>query len=279
MPSNNPLQQYFRQPSIFIRLPSQGQFYPEGTLDMPPNQEIPVYPMTAIDEISYRTPDALFNGSAVIAVMQSCIPNIKNPWAIPAIDVDTILISIRIASYGHEMEVATRCPSCGEEAEHALDLRSVLDRMQPPDYQKVLKYGDMEFYFRPMTYKDLNENNQMQFEEQRVLQTLNSAESSESDKISAMSHALKKITEITVKAMGLSIAAVKTPTALVTERPFIDDLLKNCDRKLFTSLRDHVIDLKASSEIQPLGMKCSACGHEYQQAITLDMSSFFADAS
>jgi hypothetical protein len=26
-------------------------------------------------------------------------------------------------------------------------------------------------------------------------------------------------------------------------------------------------------------IKCRACGHEYQQAITLDMSSFFADAS
>lgn len=276
---NNPLQQYFRQPSIYIKLPSQGQFYPEGTLDMPPNGEIPVYPMTAIDEIAYRTPDALFNGSAVISVMQSCVPNIKNPWAIPAIDVDTILISIRIASYGHEMEVGTRCPSCGEDAEHGLDLRLVLDRMQAPDYQKVLKYGDMEFYFRPMTYKDLNENNQMQFEEQRVLQTLNSSESSESDKLTAMSHALKKITEITVKAMGLSISAIKTPTALVTERAFIDDLLKNCDRKLFAMIRDHVIELKTLSEIQPLAMKCGSCGHEYQQAITLDMSSFFADAS
>jgi len=279
MTPNNPLQQYFRQPSIYIKLPSQGQFYPEGTLDMPPNGEIPIYPMTAIDEIAYRTPDALFNGSAVVSVMQSCVPNIKSPWVIPAIDVDTILISIRIASYGHVMEVGTRCPNCGEDAEHGLDLRSVLDRMKSPDYQSVLKYGDMEFYFKPMTYKDLNENNQMQFEEQRVLQTLNSSESSEADKLNAMSHALKKITEITVKAMGLSISAVKTPTALVTERQYIDELLKNCDRKLFAMIRDHVIDLKTSSEIQPLAMKCSSCGHEYQQAITLDMSSFFAGAS
>jgi bacterioferritin-associated ferredoxin len=276
---NNPLQQYFRQPSIYIKLPSQGQFYPEGTLDMPPNGEIPVYPMTAIDEISYRTPDALFNGSAVISVMQSCVPNIKNCWAIPAVDVDTILISIRIASYGHEMEVATKCPKCGEDAEHGLDLRSVLDRMKAPDYQKVLKYGDMEFYFKPLTYKDLNDNNQTQFEEQRALQTINSVDTSDEDKITAMSKVLKKITEITVNAMALSISAVKTPTALVTERAFIDDLLKNCDRKLFAMIRDHVLALKSASEIQPMTLKCGACSNEYQQAITLDMSSFFEDAS
>jgi hypothetical protein len=201
--------------------------------------------MTAIDEITYRTPDALFNGSAVVSVMQSCVPNIKNCWAVPAVDVDTILISIRIASYGHEMEVATKCPSCGESADHVLDLRSVLDTMKAPDYQKVLKYGDMEFYFKPLTYKDLNDNNQTQFNEQRALQTINSVDTSEEDKISAMSRVLKKITEITVNAMALSIAAVKTPSALVTEREFIDDLLKNCDRKLFSMIRDHVLALKS----------------------------------
>ena len=96
MLQNNPLKQYFRQPAIYIKLPSQGQFYPEGALDMPPNGELPVYPMTAIDEITYRTPDALFNGNATVNVIQSCMPNIRDPWSIPAMDVDTILVSIRI---------------------------------------------------------------------------------------------------------------------------------------------------------------------------------------
>jgi hypothetical protein len=279
MLSNNPLQQYFRQPAIYIRLPSQGNFYPEGILDMPPNGELPVYPMTAIDEITYRTPDALFNGSAVVNVIQSCIPNIKNAWAIPAVDVDTILISIRIASYGHSMEVGTQCPACETEAEYSIDLRTVLDAMKTPDYQEVLRYGDMEFYFRPMNYKDINENNQLQFEEQRMLQAIVSVDTSDEEKVKTMSHALKKITEITVKAMGLSIAAIKTPTALVTEKEYIDDLLKQCDRQLFSQIRDRVIKLKAMSEIQPLKMKCNHCGHEYSQSMTLDMSSFFADAS
>ena len=75
--SNNPLKQFFRQPAIYVRLPSQGKFYPPGVLEMPATGELPVYPMTAIDEITYRTPDALFNGQATVNVLQSCVPDIK----------------------------------------------------------------------------------------------------------------------------------------------------------------------------------------------------------
>ena len=107
--STNPLRKYFRQPSIHLRLPSGGKFYPPGTLDLPPNGEIPILPMTAVDEITTRTPDALFNGSAVVDIMHSCVPNIGDPWSIPAVDFNALLAAVRLASYGHEMEVSTTC--------------------------------------------------------------------------------------------------------------------------------------------------------------------------
>lgn len=279
MIENNPLKQYFRRPAIFINLPSRGEYYPEQTIDMPVNHELPVYPMTAIDEISARTPDALFNGSAVVSIIQSCIPNIKDPWVIPGMDVDTILIAIRLASYGHNMEFLTQCPSCNHSDELTIDLRTVLDSIKTPDYHQVIHHGDMEFYFRPMTYKDMNESNQMQFEEQRMLQMIMSDSTPDDQKIKTLNQALLKVTELTVKAMVLSIAAIKTPSALVTEKEFISDLLKNCDRSLFNSIRDHMLKLKSTAEIQPLQIKCNECSHEYPQSITLDMSSFFGAAS
>ena len=67
--SDNPLKQYFRRPAVYLKLPSGGLGYPEGTIDMPDTGELPVYPMTAIDEITSRTPDALFNGTAVVEVI------------------------------------------------------------------------------------------------------------------------------------------------------------------------------------------------------------------
>jgi len=277
--SNNPLTQYFRQPAVYVRLPSDGKYYTDGAIAMPANGELPVYPMTAIDEITYKTPDALFNGNAVVNVIKSCIPAIKDPWGIPAMDVDTILIAIRMASYGTTMEITTSCPHCSNDADYGIDLRNILENMKTPDYSKPVVDGDLEIYFKPMSYRNLNENNQRQFEEQKILQVLPSTDMPDEQRMSALSAALMKITEITVSALAQSIAAVKTPAALVSEPEYIEDMLKNCDRRLFGKIRDHIVNTKLSAEIQPLKIVCSACTKEYQQAITLDMTSFFADAS
>ena len=102
---------------------------------MPANGELPVLPMTTLDEVTYRTPDALFNGSAVVSVIQSCVPNIKNAWGMPSMDIDTILVAIRIATYGHELDMSTECPACATEADYGVDLRTVIDQIKAPDYQ------------------------------------------------------------------------------------------------------------------------------------------------
>jgi len=96
----NPLANYFRQPKMYMRLPSHGQFYPEGALDTSEIDEYPVYAMTAKDELMFKTPDALMNGQATVEVIKSCIPAIKNPWQMPSLDLDAVLIAIRIATYG-----------------------------------------------------------------------------------------------------------------------------------------------------------------------------------
>ena len=279
MTSINPLKQYFRQAAIYVRLPSNGQYYPEGTVSMPANGEMPVYPMTAMDEITYKTPDALFNGQAVVDVIKSCIPNIRDPWVMPAVDVDTALVAIRIATYGHELEIETACPHCAATANYGLDLRTVLDKMKAPDYSKSIKNGDLEIFFRPMTYKNLNDNNQAQFEEQKILQLIPDSEIPEDQRMTALSKALKNLTHLTFRALAQSIAAVKTPDAFVTEQDFIVEMLENCDRSIFNQIRDHVIKTKAESEIQPLVLNCTECKKEYQQAMTLDMTSFFGAAS
>jgi hypothetical protein len=279
---SNPLKQYFRQPAIYISLPSKGEFYPAGTLEMTPTREFPVYPMTAIDEIQYRTPDALFNGQAVVNVIQSCVPNIKNAWAIPAMDMDTILVGIRMASYGHEMDFETVCPKCGDTTDHSLDLRSVLDKMRAPDYVKTISHGDMEIHFKPMSYKNLTDNNKMQFEQQKILQSMPDTDVDvDVQRAMALSQALVKITEMTVKAIAQSISAIKTPQAIVTEVDFIEEFLQNCDRALFEKIQNHIVDIKSQAELQPLPMHCTKeeCGHDYTQPITLDLSNFFVDAS
>lgn len=272
----NPLSKYFRQPSIFIKLPSKGNHYPDRSLDMPANGELPVLPMTAVDEITYRTPDGLFNGSSTVEVIKSCVPNILDPWNMPAMDLDSVLIGIRIASYGHDMDISTTCPNCGTAADHQLDLRVVLDTMPKSDYSQPFTRGDLTIYFQPMTYRQINANNAIQFEEQKMLNILPDSGIDADKKTQMISDAFKKITDMTIRALGQSIKMIQTPSAQVTELEHIIEFLRNCDRKTFEGIRDRILALKAANEIKPLNLKCGNCSHEYEQAVTLDMSNFFA---
>ena len=276
----NPLRQYFRQPAVFVRLPSQGRYYPDNTLDRNPDNEYPVLPMTTMDEVTYRTPDALFNGAAVVSVIESCVPNIRDAWSIPTLDIDTILVAIRIASYGHEMQVSTKCPACDTESDYALDLRKVLDRIPAGDYDETMALGDLCIHFRPMDYRDINDNSLQQFEEQKLLQNLESNDSvDEQEKLRLLGDALKKITAMTTKALAKSIRLIETLDARVDQREHITEWLDNCDRAVFRRVREHIITTKQVSEIKPLDIKCTNCAHEYQQNYTLDLSNFFEDAS
>ena len=277
--NSNPLSQYFRQPAIYIKLPSQGNFYPDGTLEAMPNGEYPVLPMTTLDEITYRTPDALFNGQAVVSVIESCMPNIKKGWAVPAVDLDTILVAIRIATYGNDLELSTVCPKCEHEEEYTLNLLQVIQGIHSIDYNKSLKIGDLEIYFKPMSYRQMNENSQTQFEEQRTLQAYTEADMADTAKVQQIGEVLKKINTITTKALAQSVALVKTPTAQVTEFEHIAEWLSNCDRKTFGTIRDYIIETKKTSELRPINIKCNECGNEYEQPFTLNMTDFFGDAS
>jgi hypothetical protein len=277
--TSNPLQQFFRQPAIYIRLPSDGQHWPPGSLDMPANHELPVYPMTAIDEITYRTPDALFNGQSTISVIQSCVPNVKNAWHMPGIDLNSVLIAIRVASYGHNMEVDSTCPSCESLGEYVTDLRRILDQMTAADYTIPIQQGDLEIYFRPLNYQQQNQSSLDQFEQQKILTAVPDSDLTDDEKIARMNQALVRITEMTIELISQSIAVIKTPTATVTATEHIKEFVSNCDRKLYNAIRDRMIDLRKNSEIPNMQIQCNNCDHEYEQQMTLDMVSFFDKAS
>ena len=75
----NPLAAHFRQPKLYMKLPSGGLFNTKENLDMPDSNEIAIFPMTAKDEILMKNPDALLNGEAVLQVIKSCVPSVLEP--------------------------------------------------------------------------------------------------------------------------------------------------------------------------------------------------------
>lgn len=274
---NNPLKQYFRRPALYIELPSGGKGYKEGVINIPESGQLPVYPMTAIDEITARTPDALFNGSAVVDIIKSCIPDILKPWEINSQDLDAILIAIKSAANGNQLEIISVCPSCNEDAKYDVNLTIVLQTLQCANYDKPLSIQELEFKFRPLTYREMQEINTNQFQFQRELLLLNDENNTMpiEQKNAQTQVIMKNITEITMRTLATTIEYIKTPTSFVDDTNFILDFMRNCDRTIYIKIRDHVSELRASTEIKPLNVKCIHCSHEYKQEFTLNMSDFF----
>ena len=271
---NNPLKQYFRRPSIYLKLPSGGKMYAPGIVNIPESGELAVYPMTAIDEITAKTPDALFNGSAMADIIKSCIPDIKDPWSINSIDLDAVLIAIRSAAGGNDMTITSECPSCKELAEYAINLVGILSQLKSADYESELTINELSIRFRPLTYKEMNEAGTGQMEAQRVFINLEKEEN-ETVRMEKTQEALKFITEVTMRILSQTITHIKTPSAFVEEREYILDFLHNCDKDTYIAIRDYNTQLKAQTEIKPLQIKCIHCQHEYNQQFTLNTSDFF----
>ncbi len=272
---NNPLKQYFRRPAIYLKLPSGGKYYPQGSIDLPENGELPVYPMTAVDEISTKTPDALFNGTAVVEIIKSCIPNIKDPWQIPVMDLDPILIAIRTATDGNTLDIISKCPSCEEESNYGINLGQLLGSLQKGKYDEPFMLQDLTFKFKPLSYQQVNGINQTQFEIQTVIRGLDVIEDENLRKQKSV-ETMKRLNDLSVSLVAETIESITTPSALVSEKAFIIDFLKNCEKQTYETLRAHAVKMREASEIKPIKMQCVHCNHEYDQSLILNPTDFFA---
>ena len=113
----NPLLAKIRMPGQTFRLPSKGIFYKNEELDVGiKNGEVEVFPMTTIDEIHLKTPDMIFQGTAITKVFERCIPSIKKPLKLLSQDVDYLLGCLRQVSYGDILPIKQSC-ECTEHKE------------------------------------------------------------------------------------------------------------------------------------------------------------------
>jgi hypothetical protein len=271
---NNPLKQYFRRPGIYLKLPSGGLGYEHNVINMPETKELPVYPMTAIDEITSKTPDALYNGTAVVDIIKSCVPAINNPWKLSTVDLDAVLVAIKIATNGSEMEIETTCPSCTEDYKYGINLSLVLNGFKAGDYESGLVIDNLKIKFKPLDYKALSESSVKQFEIQKSIMTIDRMEDGPDREAKSMD-LLKVITESTLAVLVNTIDCIITPETIVNDRNFILDFLQNTDKKTFDAIRDQSVKLRESTQTQPLKIKCVSCSHDYNQSFTLNVSDFF----
>ena len=274
--TENPLVGYFRKPEVFIELPSGGQYYPPGTLDLPPTGEIGIFPMTARDELLMRTPDALLNGTTTAEVIRSCVPAIKDPWAVPSLDVDALLIGIRIATYGDEMEISSNCPECKSENTFAVNLGALVDQFGGWTYEEELAIDDLVIYFKPLSYHEMNTENLRQFEENKIMRLVNDDALDDEAKQAAFNDAFLKLTVHTVGIIGKTIYKIDSPNGSTDNPQYIDEFIRNASTKIFNAIQDHLEKQKEQNSFQDMKGKCTECEHEYTAPIMFDNSNFFA---
>ena len=206
--------------------------------------------------------------------IKSCVPNIKDPWSIPSIDLDPILVAIRAASNGNLLDIESTCPSCNEQASYNINLVGLLGKIEVGNYNEPILLNELSFKFKPFTYQKVNNINMIQFE---IEQSINKLQNIEDPDVrqSESAIAMQKLNKLSIELISESLECVSTPTAIVNEKEYILDFLQNCDRKTFELLRSTAVKLREASQIKPLDVTCIHCSHEYTQKLTLNVSDFF----
>ena len=273
--AQNPLQEFYRQPKIFVSLPSGGIYNKLGSLTGDATH-MPIFSMTGMDEIIVKTPDALLSGESTVSIINSCCPNVKDAWEITSLDTDLLLTAIRIATFGNTLEIIHTCRKCNEENEYDIDLGTVVDHFSKCTYENTIHHGTLTIKLQPLTYRQTTDFSLRNFKLQQRLVAAG-AESEEKQK-EIVGQLFKELGTIQNDIYAASVESVDTGTIVVTEPNFIFEWLTNCDKTVFDKIRDQFNVNKDNWKIPDVGVKCTACGHESEVSIDLDQANFFAPA-
>lgn len=273
--TQNPLQNYFRQPKIFLKLPSIGRFNSSDSISGDVSK-LPVYGMTGMDQIIIKTPDALLNGESTARIIQSCCPNILNPWEVTSIDIDSILVAIKIATYGNKISIDGECSKCGTENSYDVDLSSVLEYYNTCKFNSSIIIDDLVIKIKPLTYKLSTQYSLESFTLQKQL--LQSQELDDNLKQEVLSNIFTEFGKLQAKVITSSIEQIETPTTVVSEFGFIKEWVDNCDQTNIAKIKEVLDNNGKIWKNPPVNTVCSNCGHMDKTDLEIDQSSFFDNA-
>ena len=278
----NPLNKYFRQASIYVKLPS-GTDYPTDVVTKSETGEIGIMPMTAKDEIRFKTPDALMNGQGVVDVIESCVPDIKDAWQIKSYDLDTILVAIRIATYGETMEINFNVPGANESVAHTVNLPAILDEIQKTtvNTEFTLKDG-LKITVQPLTYKDMTSTSLQTFQQQKMYTAIQDSELPDEDKATRFNDAFKKLTELNASILLKNMASITmTDGTVITDAAHIKEFVDNANATVIKEIETKLMGLRTQGAVKPLKLKASeeqikkGAPASYEVPVTFDTSNFF----
>jgi len=275
--TESPLKKHKRQPKLYISLPSGGRWYNDKILHNGAHSDLPVFSMTANDEILFKTPDAMVTGNATVENIKSCIPSILDPWAIIQLDIDSILCAIRISSYSELMTVGHKCPkpNCGVENQYQINLSKYLEFFATREFKDTIHVDDYTIILKPLTYRKWTEVQKKTITLQRALYTQSAQIENDEEKLEFQDKIAIAINELAIQTIFDYISSVEIGGEIETDKDEIISWMKDVDLTIFQKVKA-VIEQNASDWRTPVeDVVCESCGSENKLQVSLDNSDFF----
>lgn len=279
--SNNPLTAYARIPKLAIYLPSQGRFNDISESQSVLTGEIQVKPMTGVDELLLKNPDALLSGEGIARVIRHCT-DIEDVYSLMNTDVNALLLAIRYASYGRILEIEVICPKCGTEFSTGIDLEVKMGSIESlkEEYVTILK-SELIVSVKPHTFKIAQQAALKTFIETKSLNKF--AEMDNLDSLVAFTKSFNSIAQLSVNAVIESIISITIPDGgVITEvnyiREFVNDISKDDMNKIIEIMEE----ANASSYDKETEITCvdaDKCGHAWKTDVEVNTTNFFDGGS
>jgi len=194
----------------------------------------------------------------------------------PSMDIDAILISIRIATYGEDMDFQSNCPACQEENTYTLNLINYIEQVQNFQYNANVVIDDLEITLRPYNYKEVTGQSIKALEQQKIFAVINDEKLSDQEKLDRFGESFVKLTEMTVDIVAGCISSIKTPQAEVTDQDMIQEFINNAPKEIFNQIVEHVEKMKSDIDLKAQDVECGSCKNPYKITLNIDQSNFFA---
>jgi hypothetical protein len=164
------------------------------------------------------------------------MPNIKNAWNTPSIDMEMILIAIRLATYGEKL---TTPVTIGDiEMEYQVDLRSVMDSLtRDISWDPYIQINqDITVFVRPINYKQVTQLSIQNFETQKIMQIANDDKMSDDEKVKIFKESFNKLTGVTIGMISASIYRIDSSNGATENPQYIKEFIDNADKDIFNKI-------------------------------------------
>ena len=278
---NNPLTNEIDLPGISVTLPTGGKFYDQGVLKSGANPEdLMVGPFSMWDEVNWRNPYSIMSGDAIRKLLTRVTPDIERPDGLCAVDVDTILLAARQASYGNTMEMEIVCTNdeCKKTGQIAVRLDNVMLQYQsllPAEQWQVTFENGQVAQIRPILYSEVIDMLKMAIQTEKETKRI---DINDDDKQELM---VDRMINTQVSLMRTSIAWVKSKSGeIYHDQDIINDWLDNIPVTWVEELREKTrLINELNGEAGSVEYECPHCGHKQMVNVIADPTRFFGSAS